>query len=103
MIWNEHYNPMNKLKAAKVRAIKLAAGARPPFVYVLKQRLKIQHVGGKLSRFKIAAHKIIMRDEDYALVKNRLEYIEEANRNLKIPLKYEIWKESLAFGDGDYE
>lgn len=84
------------------QGVRLTAGAKPPFVYVLKQELKVKQVGAT-SKFRIAAHKILMRDENYGKVKNYLEYIEEVNRNLEIPLIYGIWKESLAFGDGEYE
>ncbi len=98
-------SPVTKKPAttSTIRRVRLMAGAKYPFIYVLKQELKVTQTGTKPSRFKIAAHKILMRDEDYAQVENYLAYIEEVNRNLEIPRKYEIWKESMAFGDGDYE
>lgn len=78
-------------------------GAQPPFIYVLKQKLKVQYVGGKQSRFRIEAHRILMRDEEYGDVKRYFDHLEEVNKSLQLPVIYEIHKEGYSFGDGTYE
>ena len=90
-------------KKIKNRKIKLAPGARPPFVYVLKQKLKVQYRGGKPSKFRLDAHRILMRDEKYEEVERHLDLLEAKARISDLPLKYEIHKEGYAFGDGTYD
>jgi hypothetical protein len=82
--------------------IKLVPGARPPFIYVLKQKLKVQHVGTIPSKFRLDAHRILMRDEDYGDVKRYFDHLEEVNKSLELPVTYEIHEEEYAFGDGTY-
>ena len=88
-------------KTIKNLKVIMTKDAEEPFVYVLKERLKVKNA--RPSKFRIEAHKILMRDEDYGEIKRHFDYLEATNKTLALPLRYEIHKESFAFGDGTYE